>query len=75
MLKQQARTVAALLYAAVRHGCEAGRYDDAMTVYQDRIQRGDKQRYSLHQLGAYGSDLAAGTPGHAQSPLRIDPFS
>jgi tetratricopeptide (TPR) repeat protein len=47
------------LYAAVRHGCEARRYDDAMTVYQDRIQRGDKQRYSLHQLGAYGSDLAA----------------
>jgi tetratricopeptide (TPR) repeat protein len=47
------------LYAAVRHGCEAGRHDDALTVYQARIQRGDKHRYSMHQLGAYGSDLAA----------------
>ena len=46
------------LYSAVRHGCEAARFDDAMKVYKARIQRGD-ERFSQHQLGAYGADLSA----------------
>jgi hypothetical protein len=47
------------LYAAVRHGCEAGRYNEAMwDVYIPRICRG-KEFYSKYQLGAFGLDLAA----------------
>ena len=47
------------LYAAVAHGCAAGRYEEAFTgVYRARILRG-QEFYSLHQLGAFGSDLAA----------------
>ncbi|MEO5355216.1 MAG: TIR domain-containing protein, partial [Magnetococcus sp. XQGC-1] len=47
------------LYRAVRHGCLAGEYQEALNkVYWDRIRRGDKV-YSLHVLGAHASDLAA----------------
>lgn len=46
------------LYRAVGHGCKAGRYRTAGgEVYQQRIHR--HQRYSLFQLGAWSSDLAA----------------
>ena len=47
------------LYAAVAHGCQAGRYQDAMdVVYMHRIQRRDEY-FNLAKLGAFGADLAA----------------
>jgi tetratricopeptide (TPR) repeat protein len=47
------------LYAAVSHGCAAGRYQEALDeVYWRRIQRGTKH-FNWHMLGAYGADLAA----------------
>ncbi|HKH44571.1 MAG TPA: toll/interleukin-1 receptor domain-containing protein [Thermoanaerobaculia bacterium] len=48
-----------LLYAAVVHGCRAGRQQEAMNrVYQRRILRGNEQ-FSWRQLGAFGSELTA----------------
>ena len=47
------------LFAAVAHGCRAGRHQEALSeVYHERINRRDKF-YSTAQLGAFGSDLAA----------------
>lgn len=47
------------LYQAVAHGCLAGMQQEACDkVYRDRIQRGD-EAYSVHKLGAFGSDLGA----------------
>jgi tetratricopeptide (TPR) repeat protein len=47
------------LYAAVLHGCRAGRQQEAMDeVYLRRIQRGNAH-FGWHKLGAFGSDLAA----------------
>ncbi len=47
------------LYAAVIHGCRAGRQQETLDeVYRRRIQRGDAF-YSIKKLGAFGSDLAA----------------
>jgi len=47
------------LYAAVMHGCQAGRYQEALdAVYARRIQRWD-EGFSLKILGAFGADLAA----------------
>ena len=47
------------LYAAVAHGCQAGRYQDAIEeVYKRRIQRKD-EFFNLHKLGAFGADLVA----------------
>src|SRR5271166_5265593 len=52
------------LYHAIAHGCRAGRYRDALgEVYKDRIYRrqpdGKLEAYSVHKLGAMGSNLAA----------------
>ncbi|HKQ51542.1 MAG TPA: toll/interleukin-1 receptor domain-containing protein, partial [Pyrinomonadaceae bacterium] len=47
------------LYAAVAHGCAAGRHFEALDeVYFNRICRGDKF-FSTKKLGAFGADLAA----------------
>src|SRR5262249_10327666 len=47
------------LYAAVVHGCQAGRYQEVYdTVYRKRIHRWNEV-FSLHKLGAFGADLAA----------------
>jgi tetratricopeptide (TPR) repeat protein len=47
------------LYAAVAHGCQAGRYQDAMDeVYWRRIQRKD-EFFNIAKLGAIGADLVA----------------
>jgi tetratricopeptide (TPR) repeat protein len=47
------------LYAAVVHGCRAGRQQEAMDeVYWRRILRGNNF-YSSHKLGAFGSELTA----------------
>ncbi|HEX5720598.1 MAG TPA: ATP-binding protein [Thermoanaerobaculia bacterium] len=47
------------LFIAVIHGCRAGRHQEAyLEVYRRRIQRGD-EFFSLHKLGAFGSDLSA----------------
>jgi tetratricopeptide (TPR) repeat protein len=47
------------LYAAVLHGCRAGRRQEAFgEVFLRRIRRGD-QGFSWRKLGAFGSDLAA----------------
>ena len=47
------------LFAAVAHGCRAGLYNEARyDVYWKRIRRG-KEAYTVHKLGAFGSDLAA----------------
>ena len=46
------------LYAAVAHGCQAGRHQDAMDeVYWRRIQR-KGEYFDLHKLGAFSADLA-----------------
>jgi hypothetical protein len=45
------------LYAAVVHGCRAGRVQEAFEeVYQARIRRGN-EFYSIHKLGAFGAEL------------------
>jgi GTPase SAR1 family protein len=46
------------LYSAVLHGCQAGRYQEAMDeVYWRRILRGN-EKFNLHKLGAFGSELS-----------------
>ena len=46
------------LYAAVVHGCRAGRVQGACKdVYRRRILRGDDY-FSLYKLGAFGAELA-----------------
>jgi tetratricopeptide (TPR) repeat protein len=47
------------LYAAVAHGCQAGRHQEALDeVYWRRIKRRD-EHFSTQKLGATGTDLAA----------------
>jgi tetratricopeptide (TPR) repeat protein len=47
------------LYSAVAHGCQAGRYQDAMVeVYLRRILRGNEV-VNVKKLGAFGADLTA----------------
>lgn len=47
------------LYAAIAHGCEAGRHQEALDrVYWLRIQRG-REHFNWNKLGAYSADLAA----------------
>jgi hypothetical protein len=47
------------LFAAVAHGCQAGRYQETLDeVYWERILR-EEEYYSTRKLGAFGSDLAA----------------
>jgi tetratricopeptide (TPR) repeat protein len=50
------------LYQAVAHGCHAGRYQEALDIYERRICRGTLGPgafYSRMRLGAQSSDLAA----------------
>jgi tetratricopeptide (TPR) repeat protein len=45
------------LFAAVRHGCQAGKYQDAfLDVYWRRIGR--KDYFNIRKLGAIGADLS-----------------
>ncbi len=47
------------LFAAVAHGCQAGRYEEALEkVYWAKIRRGNKN-FCVSQLGAISADLAA----------------
>ena len=47
------------LYAAIAHGCEAGRHQEALAeVHWRRINRGD-EFFSSSKLGAFGADLTA----------------
>ncbi len=47
------------LFAAVAHGCAAGRYQDAVDeIYWRRIQRGERH-FNWNNLAAFGADLAA----------------
>ncbi|TFH47801.1 MAG: tetratricopeptide repeat protein [Methanothrix sp.] len=47
------------LYAAVAHGCQAGRYQEVLyKVYYLRILRGN-EHFSWKKLGSCGADLAA----------------
>lgn len=47
------------LFAAVAHGCQAGRHQEALDdVYWRRILRGN-DHFSWKKLGTFGSDLAA----------------
>ncbi|TFH42961.1 MAG: tetratricopeptide repeat protein [ANME-2 cluster archaeon] len=47
------------LYAAITHGCQAGRYQEGLyEVYWRRIKRG-AEHFSTAKLGAFGADLAA----------------
>jgi tetratricopeptide (TPR) repeat protein len=47
------------LYAAITHGCRAGRYQETLEeVYWSRILRG-KEHYSWKKLGTLSADLAA----------------
>jgi hypothetical protein len=46
------------LYAAIVHGCEAGRHQEALAeVYSRRVQRGGKTAFSTNNLGAFGAEL------------------
>ncbi len=46
------------LFLAVRHGCLAGLYNEAVyDVFWKRIRR-ENEQYSFHKLGAFGADLA-----------------
>ncbi|WP_438022678.1 SIR2 family protein [Sorangium sp. So ce233] len=45
------------LYAAVVHGCKAGKHKEAFAVYIQRIQRMNEW-FSVRKLGAFGSDIA-----------------
>lgn len=46
------------LFAAVMHGCLAGKHKEAFwDVYVERIKR-ETEHYSTAQLGAYGADLS-----------------
>lgn len=45
------------LYAAMVHGCHAGRHQDALKVYRNRVIRGDMFR--TEKIGALGADFAA----------------
>ncbi|MCG3117906.1 MAG: hypothetical protein ALAOOOJD_00018 [bacterium] len=46
------------LFAAVAHGCQAGRHQETLyEVYWPRVNRSGEY-YSMHNLGAFGSDLA-----------------
>jgi tetratricopeptide (TPR) repeat protein len=57
------------LYAALAHGCAAGRHQQALDdVYWRRIRRGN-EGFSLKKLGAFGADLAALT-GFFETPWR-----
>ena len=47
------------LFAAVGHGCQAGKYQEAFWDYYKRIQRDGDTNFCMSQLGAVGSDLAA----------------
>ena len=48
------------LYAAVTHGCQAGKYLETLSeVYYRRILRGGIELFSIRNLGAFGADLAA----------------
>jgi nucleoside phosphorylase/tetratricopeptide (TPR) repeat protein len=47
------------LFAAVAHGCEAGRHLETLDeIFHQRIQRGDSP-FSIHELGAVAANLAA----------------
>lgn len=47
------------LYAAIAHGCAAGKHQEALDdLFRRRVRRGD-ERFSIGNLGAFGSDLAA----------------
>lgn len=47
------------LYAAVAHGCKAGRHQETLEeVYWLRIHRRE-EGFSIHKLGTFGVDLAA----------------
>lgn len=48
------------LFAAVSHGCAAGRHQETFDeVFMRRIRRGLDEGYSWYKLGAYSADLAA----------------
>jgi len=46
------------LYQALFHACRAGRFQEALEVYRDRILRGG-ENYTWRQLGAFGAELGA----------------
>ena len=47
------------LFAAVQHGCQAGKYQEALDeVYWKRITR-EQEQFVVSKLGAFGADLAA----------------
>jgi tetratricopeptide (TPR) repeat protein len=53
----QSLTEMAPLFRAVRHGCLAGRFDDALFgTYEARIQHGEGKYYLLKTLGAFGAN-------------------
>ena len=58
------------LYAAVVHGCCAGRHQEAYSeILKRRIHRGIGVFYSAHKLGAFGTELAA-LAGFFEPPRR-----
>ncbi len=67
------------LFAAIGHGCLAGRHDECFNeVYWPRISRGN-EKYAVHKLGLYGQDLAALASffltRHPETDEPLSPFS
>ena len=61
------------LYAAVVHGCKAGKYDEAFNgVYWPRIERGN-EGYPTHKLGAFGQSLVAAGSFFVQRWTKVTP--
>jgi tetratricopeptide (TPR) repeat protein len=46
------------LLAAVIHGCEAGRHQEALDLHYERVQRRGNTNFITTALGAFGTDLA-----------------
>ena len=46
------------LFAAVMHGCQAGKHQEAWSIYYSRIQQRSTTNYICSQLGAFGAGLA-----------------
>jgi tetratricopeptide (TPR) repeat protein len=59
------------LYAAIPHGCAAGRQQEAYhQIYVRRIKRAD-EAFSIRKLGAFGTDLAAISALFAEPWVRV----
>lgn len=60
------------LIEVVHHACQAGAYDEAYKIFQDHIRQG-KRKVTIHQLGAYETELALDTEFFRNGDLSQEP--